>query len=178
MRKFGAADAAAYGFELDMNDPEHPGVRKPLISRYKRFPVRRVVSTPNATADQKLTVYHNVSAGPLPPGVVAEKLADFDITGVAEAMKKHDGAIGNLNVHFAVDNSGILFVDKAEYVVEVVDWVEVREKPPKKEKKTKKDEDAAKDEKTIPADPEEAAAKDEAADAAEGDKDGTVRGRR
>ena len=170
MRKFGAADAAAYGFELDMNDPEHPGVRKPLISRYKRFPVRRVVSTPNATADQKLTVYHNVSAGPLPPGVVAEKLADFDITGVAEAMKKHDGAIGNLNVHFAVDNSGILFVDKAEYVVEVVDWVEVREKPPKKEKKTKKDEDAAKDEKTIPADPEEAAAKDEAADAAESDK--------
>ena len=186
MRKFGAADAAAYGFELDMNDPESPGVRKPLVARYKRFPVRRVVSTPNATADQKLTVYHNVSAGPLPPGVVAEKLAEFDITGVAEAMKKHDGALGKLNVHFAVDNSGILYVDKAEYVVEVVDWVEVKEKPPKKDKKPKKDKDkdAAKEEKTIPADPEEAAAAEgEDADvekdggAADGDKTETSRRR-
>ena len=87
MRKFGASDAAPYGYEIDLHDPENPGARKNLLARRKRFPVRRVVSVPNATSDRTFSVYHNVTAGPLPPGVDAEKVADFEIAGVAEATE-------------------------------------------------------------------------------------------
>jgi hypoxia up-regulated 1 len=167
MRKFGASDAAPYGYEIDLHDPENPGARKNLLARRKRFPVRRVVSVPNATSDRTFSVYHNVTAGPLPPGVDAEKVADFEIAGVAEAMKKHDGVLGDIKAHFAVDNSGILYLEKAEYQVEVVDMVEVKEKPPKKtaEKKDKKSaaekEKKEKKEKAADDEREEAAAETE-----------------
>ncbi len=167
MRKFGASDAAPYGYEIDLHDPENPGARKNLLARRKRFPVRRVVSVPNATSDRTFSVYHNVTAGPLPPGVDAEKVADFEIAGVAEAMKKHDGVLGDVKAHFAVDNSGILYLEKAEYQVEVVDMVEVKEKPPKKtaEKKDKKSaaekEKKEKKEKAADDEREEAAAETE-----------------
>ena len=167
MRKFGASDAAPYGYEIDLHDPENPGARKNLLARRKRFPVRRVVSVPNATSDRTFSVYHNVTAGPLPPGVDAEKVADFEIAGVSEAMKKHDGVLGDVKAHFAVDNSGILYLEKAEYQVEVVDMVEVKEKPPKKtaEKKDKKSaaekEKKEKKEKAADDEREEAAAETE-----------------
>ena len=164
MRKFGASDAAPYGYEIDLHDPENPGARKNLLARRKRFPVRRVVSVPNATSDRTFSVYHNVTAGPLPPGVDAEKVADFEIAGVSEAMKKHDGVLGDVKAHFAVDNSGILYLEKAEYQVEVVDMVEVKEKPPKKtaEKKDKKSAaEKEKKEKAADDEREEAAAETE-----------------
>ena len=153
MRKFGAADAAPYGFEVDVHDPSKPGERKPLLPLHKRFPVRRIVSIPNATEDRAFTVYHNVSAGQrLPPGIVEPTVAEFAVAGVKEAMAKHDGVLGKINAHFAVDNSGILYMDKAEYQVEVFDMVEVEEPPPpppppppkKKEDKKKKGKKAEK----------------------------------
>jgi len=136
MRKFGAADAAPYALEVDLGKgPEHD--RKTLLPLYKRFPVRRVVSVANATEDAKFTVHH---ADPerLPPGIVDAKVAEFAITGVPDAMKKHD-KVGDIKAHFAVDSSGILYLEKAEYVVEVVDMVEVKPPPPPAPKKVKTD---------------------------------------
>ena len=136
MRKFGAADAAPYALEVDLGKgPEHD--RKTLLPLYKRFPVRRVVSVANATEDAKFTVHH---ADPerLPPGIVDAKVAEFAITGVPDAMKKHD-KVGDIKAHFAVDSSGILYLEKAEYVVEVVDMVEVKPPPPPAPKKAKTD---------------------------------------
>jgi hypoxia up-regulated 1 len=129
MRKFGAADAAPYSFKVDLNQEDKPE-HKMLLPLYKRFPVRRIVSIPNATENVFFTVYHNTTAGPLPPGIVAEKVADFNITGVPEAAEKYN-VTGKINAHFAVDNSGIMYMEKAEYQVEVIDWVEVKEKAPK-----------------------------------------------
>ncbi|ACO69747.1 heat shock protein 70 [Micromonas commoda] len=126
MRKFGAADAAPYALEVDLGKgPEHD--RKTLLPLHKRFPVRRVVSVANATEDAKFTVHH---ADPtrLPPGIVDAKVAEFAIAGVPDAMKKHD-KVGDIKAHFAVDSSGILYLEKAEYVVEVVDMVEVPDAP-------------------------------------------------
>ena len=172
MRKFGAADAAPYGFEVDVHDPSKPGARKPLLPLHKRFPVRRIVSIPNATEDRAFTVYHNVSAGQrLPPGIVKPTVAEFAVAGVKDAMAKHDGVLGKINAHFAVDNSGIVYMDKAEYQVEVFDMVEVEEPPPpppppppkKKEDKKKKGKKAEKAEKAA-----EAEAEAEAADGASG----------
>ena len=166
MRKFGAADAAPYGFEVDLHDPLKIGQRKPLLPLHKRFPVRRIVTIPNATEDRTFTVYHNTSAGhKLPPGVLEPIVAEFAVEGVKDAMARHDGVLGKINAHFAVDNSGILYVDKAEYQVEVFDMVEVEEPPPppppapKKDKKADKKK-AKKDEKKAKAD--EADADDEA----------------
>ena len=136
MRKFGAADAAPYALEVDLGKgPEHD--RKTLLPLYKRFPVRRIVSVANATEDAKFTVYH---ADPelLPPGIVDAKVAEFAIAGVQDAMKKHD-KVGDIKAHFAVDSSGILYLEKAEYVVEVVDMVEVKPPPPPAPKKVKTD---------------------------------------
>ena len=131
MRKFGAADAAPYGLEVDVHDPAKPGERKPLLPLHKRFPVRRIVSIPNATEDRAFTVYHNVSLGQkLPPGILEPTVAEFAVAGVKDAIAKHDGVLGKINAHFAVDNSGIMFMDKAEYQVEVFDMVEVEEPPP------------------------------------------------
>ena len=53
-------------------------------------------------------------------------------------MKKHD-KVGDIKAHFAVDSSGILYLEKAEYVVEVVDMVEVKPPPPPAPKKVKTD---------------------------------------
>ena len=140
MRKFGAADAAAYGLEVDLNDKEKPNERKPLIPKHKRFPVRRIVTIQNATEDRTFTVYHNVSDGQvLPPGIVEPTLGEFAVTGVKDAMEKHDNILGKINAHFAVDNSGILYMDKAEYQVEVFDMVEVEEPPPPKKAPAKED---------------------------------------
>ena len=136
MRKFGAADAAAYALEVDLGKgPEHD--RKSLLPLHKRFPVRRVVSVANATEDAKFTVYH-ADTDNLPPGIVDPKLAEFTISGVKDAMKKHD-KIGDVKAHFAIDSSGILYLEKAEYVVEVVDMVEVKPPPPPAAKKAKGD---------------------------------------
>ena len=144
MRKFGAADAAPYAMQVDLHDPTKPE-HKPLLPLYKRFPVRRILSVPNATEDVTLTVHHNTSAGPLPPGITADKVADFTITGVPDAVKKYD-TVGKINAHFAVDNSGLLYMEKAEYHVEVIDMVEVKEKP-KPKPKEKEDKKAKKDKK-------------------------------
>jgi hypoxia up-regulated 1 len=144
MRKFGAADAAPYAMQVDLHDPTKPE-HKPLLPLYKRFPVRRILSVPNATEDVTFTVHHNTSAGPLPPGITADKVADFTITGVPDAVKKYD-TVGKINAHFAVDNSGLLYMEKAEYHVEVIDMVEVKEKP-KPKPKEKDDKKAKKDKK-------------------------------
>jgi len=129
MRKFGAADAAPYSFQVDLGQADKPE-HKVLLPLYKRFPVRRIVSIPNATDNVFFTVYHNATAGPLPPGITVDKVADFNITGVPEAADKYN-VTGKINAHFAVDNSGLMFMEKAEYQVDVVDMVEVP--PPVKE---------------------------------------------
>ena len=73
------------------------------------------------------------------------------VPGGGEA--KHDGVLGKINAHFAVDNSGMLYMEKAEYQVEVIDMVEVAEPPPpppppppkeKEDKKAKKGKKAEK----------------------------------
>ena len=179
MRKFGAADAAAYGLEVDLNDADKVGERKPLLPKHKRFPIRRIVTIQNATADRTFTVYHNISGGQqLPPGIVNPVLGEFAVTGVKHAIAKHDGVLGKINAHFAVDNSGILYMDKAEYQVEVFDMVPVEEPPPPpppppppvkktKEKKKTKKEKKAEEEALKKAEEEAAKAEEAAAKAAE-----------
>ena len=109
MRKFEPADAAAYGFELDAGDPGHPGVRR-RSSLGTSFPVRAVSPTPLPSEAHRVPQrLRRASASGRRRGE-ARGLRHHGRRGGDEETRRRDW---EPRVHFAVDNGGILFVDKA-----------------------------------------------------------------
>ncbi|KAL3157632.1 hypothetical protein ABBQ32_012079 [Trebouxia sp. C0010 RCD-2024] len=140
-KKFGMADGTVYPitFQLDESTKVKTGEAgsafkpKTLLSYMKKFPTKRVVHLPNVTADPiKFALLYNVSQSRgLPPGTASPVMAQFVVTGVDSTLTKYN-TTGKMGVHFSVDSSSILKVDKAESVIEV--WeeyeVEVPVEPP------------------------------------------------
>jgi hypoxia up-regulated 1 len=142
MRKFGALDAMPHGMSYEITPSDEFTSSEPttLVAPFAKTPYAHRVSMFNRTSDAKIIVKLDRSNGsPLPPGTVTDQVMVVDITGVKEAMAKYNDTVGKLNVHFDFDASGILDVSKAEYIVEIIDYVPEK---PKKANKSKVDANA------------------------------------
>jgi len=134
MRKFGAADAASHGMTYEVTPADEFTSSEPtvLVPAFKKVPHHRMVSLRNRTEDVKMTVKLDVSDGVrLPPGATSDQVMTIEITKVKEAMAKYNDTVGKLNIHFDYDAHGILDVEKAEYAVEIIDYVPIKAKPKK-----------------------------------------------
>lgn len=134
MRKFGAADAASHGMTYEVTPADEFTSSEPtvLVPAFKKVPHHRMVSLRNRTEDVKMTVKLDVSDGVrLPPGATSDQVMTIEITKVKEAMAKYNDTVGKLNIHFDYDAHGILDVEKAEYAVEIIDYVPIKSKPKK-----------------------------------------------
>jgi hypothetical protein len=95
--------------------------RMTLLPRFKKLPVKRVVALNNITGDTRLTVsYDDVGTGLMPAGAPRAEIASYLISGMEDVAGKYN-ATGKLNVHFAVEGSGVLTLSKAEAIVELPD---------------------------------------------------------
>ena len=122
MRQFGMTDGSPYEIEcvlqpqlLDESAGE-PEVRQ-LIPRMKRLPIRRSVSIPDFEGDSlQLTTRYSAS-GPLPPGIVENKIASYQVTGVKDTLNSYNVTSGNLAVVFHMGVDGILEIERADIAV-------------------------------------------------------------
>lgn len=110
---------------------------KSLLPYMKRLPCKRVVHLYNLSNTEtfEFEIKYDTSAGhPLPPGANTNIYATYTVTGIKEAVKKYIktsyfetefdalnrlGEDGKIAIHFLVDMSGLVEVDRADYVVEV-----------------------------------------------------------
>jgi len=139
VRKFGAIETATYGLTVSHSGEaaaeegaegeegeggeETEGVadtgvkRMALLPRFKRIPVKRVVSLSNVTSDTRLSVAYD---GLVPTGLPSPEVATYVVSGMEEVAAKY-AVTGKVNVQFAVDSSGVLALAKAEAIVELPD---------------------------------------------------------
>ena len=174
MRKFGAADAASHGMTYEVTPADEFTSSEPtvLVPAFKKLPHHRMISLRNRTEDVKMTVKLDVSDGVrLPPGATSDQVMTIEITKVKEAMAKYNDTVGKLNIHFDYDAHGILDVEKAEYAVEIIDYVPIKSKP-KKITKAKNETDEGNS--TASQGDEEATTKPSADDDADDDADQTA----
>merc|ERR1712078_620527 len=93
-----------------------PEVRQ-LIPRMKRLPIRRSVSIPDFEGDSlQLTTRYSAS-GPLPPGIVENKIASYQVTGVKDTLNSYNVTSGKLAVVFHMGVDGILEIERADIAV-------------------------------------------------------------
>ena len=158
MRKFGAADALPYGIDYEVlgqvatatsDDSNNNNNNNALFSRNDPYPSRSKVTIENVTANEFIlkTFIAPIIEGEgedakaklvLPPAWESADIATFNVSGVdAIRAKYNDTEAGNVTVTFAMDPSGIFFVEKAQFEVIVTDMVEIP-RPKKEEKKDKK----------------------------------------
>lgn len=159
MRKFGAADALPYGIDYQVvgnDDDEEGGNNKmTLFNRFDAYPSRSKVTIENVTANEYIlkTFIAAIQTGDesednvkeelvLPPAWSSADVATFNVSGIDHFREKYNNTeAGNVTVTFAMDPSGIFFVEKAQFEVIVTDMVEIpRPKKTKKadDKKSKK----------------------------------------
>ena len=139
MRKFGAADAMPHGmsYSVSPGDDFTSEDTEVLVPAFASSPLRRRVQLLNRTQDATFTVKLDTSNGtPLPPGTETDDVMTVHVTGVKEAMAKHNDTVGKMNVYFEFDANGVLDVYEAVYAVEVIDYVP--EKPKRTPKAAKK----------------------------------------
>eukprot|EP00191_Tetraselmis_sp_GSL018_P000225 CAMPEP_0177610198 /NCGR_PEP_ID=MMETSP0419_2-20121207/19625_1 /TAXON_ID=582737 /ORGANISM="Tetraselmis sp., Strain GSL018" /LENGTH=935 /DNA_ID=CAMNT_0019105435 /DNA_START=222 /DNA_END=3029 /DNA_ORIENTATION=- len=157
LRPFGMVDCAPYSLSLDIvsegvlaaaeSDAEDEAsaddVSKVETSKKtihllpfrKKLPVKRAVKLGKVAGDAvDMTLYYNVSEV-VPPGVDDLRLGHFRVSGISESTKKYNKT-GKVTVHFAVAASGMVSVERAESVFDVVEYVEV-EVPVKEEEEDK-----------------------------------------
>ena len=138
MRKFGAADAMPHGmlYTVAPSDDFTSGDTEILVPAFSAAPLRQRVQLLNRTTDATFTVRLDTSnATPLPPGTETDQVMTVKVTGVKEAMAKHNETVGKMNVYFEFDAHGILDVEEAVYAVEIIDYVP---ETPKKKAKAEK----------------------------------------
>ena len=131
MRKFGAADAMPHGmsYSVSPGDDFTSEDAEVLVPAFAASPLRRRVQLLNRTEDATFTVKLDTSNGtPLPPGTETDDVMTVHVTGVKEAMTKHNDTVGKMNVYFEFDANGVLDVYEAVYAVEVIDYVPERPK--------------------------------------------------
>jgi len=135
MRKFGALDATPYGmsYEITPSDDFTSSEPTTLVKPFAQTPYSHRVTMHNRTSDAKIVVKLDRSNGsPLPPGTETDQVMIVEITKVKQAMAEHNDTVGKLHVYFDFDAHGILGVTRAEYAVDLIDYVP--EKPKSKPK--------------------------------------------
>lgn len=179
LRKFGMTDGVLYPVAFQLTSGGEGDALKPksLLPIGKKLPVKRVVHLPSNTdegADYKVAFelrYNTTAVGPaqgdLPPGVYTPLMAQFEVTGLADALSKYnDTESVKVNAHFKADVSGLLTVDRVEAVVDYI--TQVTTKVPVKVEAAATDKDgAAKEEESAAAADDQGAVPAE--DAAGGD---------
>jgi len=151
MRKFGAADALPYGIDYQVvggvDEDEEKNNKIALFNRFDAYPSRSKVTIENVTANEYIlkTFIAAVQSGDesednvkeelvLPPAWSSADVATFNVSGIDHFREKYNNTEdGNVTVTFAMDPSGIFFVEKAQFEVIVTDMVEIPR--PKKSKK-------------------------------------------
>ncbi|GMH32381.1 hypothetical protein BSKO_00215 [Bryopsis sp. KO-2023] len=146
LRQFGMIDGAFYPVTLKVDEPkdwmspvgaaEAANLFKPkgLLPFMKRVPAKRVVNLPNFTADPFTFALSFNSSAPhgLPPGAKDEKYSTYEITGTKDAVEKY-GEGGKVSLNFKADMAGMISLERADYVNEVV--VKPKEKAEKSKEK-------------------------------------------
>jgi len=126
--------AAAEAEEPEGDKEDTPTTRKiNLLPFRKKLPIKRSVKLGRLAGDTaNLTLSYNASEG-LPPGVSDPVLGTYLISGISESLKKYNKT-GKVTVYFAVGPSGMVTIEKAETVFDIVEYIEV-EVPVKEEPK-------------------------------------------
>ena len=69
-----------------------------LVPAFAASPLRRRVQLLNRTEDATVTVKLDTSTGtPLPPGTETDDVMTVHVTGVKEAMTKHNDTVGTVS---------------------------------------------------------------------------------
>ncbi|KAF8413502.1 hypothetical protein HHK36_001492 [Tetracentron sinense] len=132
-RKLGMIDGSSYGFVVELSGPgllKDENTRQLLVQRMKKLPSKMFRSIAH-NKDFKVSLTYE-SADLLPPGVYSDKIAQYAVSGLADASEKYSSR--NLtspikaNLHFSLSKSGILSLDRADAVIEISEWVEVPKK--------------------------------------------------
>lgn len=132
-RKLGMIDGVTYSLSMKIeslvSDSANGGENKYelVVPRFKKLPSKVLKSSRNREDFKVSLSYDPVEV--LPPGISLSEIAAFEVSGVAEAYLKY-GALNlsspmKTNLHFSLSRSGVLSFDKAETVVEFLEWVEV-----------------------------------------------------
>lgn len=105
-----------------MDDVEALFRPKALLPYMKRLPAKRAVTLFNVSNTDALEfqIKFNTTEHPLPPGAANDVYATYTISGLDESVNKL-GSGGKIAVHFVIDLSGLASVDRAEYIVEVIE---------------------------------------------------------
>ncbi|EIE21504.1 HSP70-domain-containing protein [Coccomyxa subellipsoidea C-169] len=121
LRKFGMADGATYPIQYQETEYKP----KSLLPFMKRIPARRMVHLPEQAVDPlSFTLSYN-SSYPLPSGIPSPVLAQYDVTGIKDVSAKHSEP-AKLNLHVHADASGLIHIDKAEAVLDVMEEYTVK----------------------------------------------------
>ncbi|KAG6384539.1 hypothetical protein SASPL_155640 [Salvia splendens] len=132
-RKLGMVDGSTYGFVLELKGEgllKDENTRQLIVPRMKKLPSKMFRSVVSQQDFEVSLAYESEDL--LPPGVTSLMFADYDILGLADASEKYSSR--NLsspikaNLHFSLSKSGIFYLDRAEAVVEITEWVEVHER--------------------------------------------------
>eukprot|EP00193_Tetraselmis_chui_P004076 CAMPEP_0177768970 /NCGR_PEP_ID=MMETSP0491_2-20121128/10035_1 /TAXON_ID=63592 /ORGANISM="Tetraselmis chuii, Strain PLY429" /LENGTH=991 /DNA_ID=CAMNT_0019285873 /DNA_START=172 /DNA_END=3147 /DNA_ORIENTATION=- len=135
-----AVEEATTADEEEVKEAESAATTKTvgLLPFRKKLPVKRAVKLGRLLGDTaNLTLSYDAESTPLPPGVSDPKLGTFFISGIEQSTKKYNKT-GKVTVHFVVGPAGMVTVEKAESVLEVVEYVEVLV-PVKEEPKIEKE---------------------------------------
>jgi len=122
MRQFGMTDGSPYEIECVLQPQlldESAGVPevRQLIPRMKRLPIRRSVSIPDFEGESLLLTTRYSASGPLPPGIVENKIASYQVTGVKDTLNSYNVTSGKLAVVFHMGVDGILEIERADIAV-------------------------------------------------------------
>ncbi|GKV46086.1 hypothetical protein SLEP1_g53098 [Rubroshorea leprosula] len=132
-RKLGMTDGSSYGFVIELDGPDlskNDSNKQLLVPRMKKLPSKMF-----------RTIIHNKDFGVslayesedlLPPGLLSPVFAQYVVSGLAEASEKYSSrnlsAPIKTNLHFSLSRSGIIYLDRANAVIEISEWVEVLRK--------------------------------------------------
>ncbi|KAL5076176.1 hypothetical protein RYX36_015160 [Vicia faba] len=132
-RKLGMVDGSLYEFVIELsgaNLPKSESSRQLLVPKMKKLPSKMFRSIIHDKDFEVSLAYESEHL--LPPGVTSPLIAQYQISGLADASEKYSSR--NLsspikaNVHFSLSRSGVLSLDRADAVVEITEWVEVPRK--------------------------------------------------
>ncbi|KAE9588935.1 hypothetical protein Lal_00012530 [Lupinus albus] len=132
-RKLGMVDGSLYGFVYELNGPDiskDESSRQLLVPRMKKLP-SKIFRSIKHNKDFEVSLAYE-SENQLPPGVSSPQIAQYQISGLTDASEKYSSR--NLsspikaNIHFSLSRSGVLSLDRADAVIETMEWVEVPKK--------------------------------------------------
>ncbi|KAE8777837.1 Luminal-binding protein 1 [Hordeum vulgare] len=119
--KLGMIDGSPYGFVFEIDGPDY----------VKDESTDQLFRSIKDTKDFDVSLSYD-KASELSPGVLSHKFAEYAISGLTETSEKYGSrnlsAPIKANLHFSLSRRGIIFLDRAEAVIEITEWVEVPKK--------------------------------------------------